>query len=385
MSRGEAVTRALRAARTIAILLWATALPVFAAGLIADQGEPDQALYSRGRALVFEESWQEARKVFQSLAKRHPRSTYLDDALYWTAFSLFEEGDAEGAYSTLKSMVESYPGSPWVVDARTLMVRSAEAVLTADPDGSGGRASAGDNSVDYRRFLDQSTRDSNAQVSLLAIDSLLTHEPGKAPDLLQRMDSSRGSEGAVVLLDRFFGNELVKVAFQDESAGLAEGNVIVLVRSGDRTTQLSLGEALDTIAGRGGYRFSQVVLREMRGRILEAERSLVAPAPIVDPEHASPGRRRTSTIVRVVDGEVHYYDNGAETLRIVVLKRAAGYSQQNVHIFVDTSNGPREVVLKDVTQEGERGSSARGLSADAYLYLTQSLGVIRLDLENDAK
>lgn len=379
MRRGGALTGILSVARTVAILLWAGALPSFAGILIADPGGPDQALYSRGRALIFEEAWEEARKVFQNLSRRHPRSTYLDDALYWTAFSLFEQGDPERAYSTLQTLVDRYPDSPWQVDARSLMVRAAEAVLKA----GGNRGDSQGTSV-YRNFLEKSTRDSSAQVSLLAIDSLLDSEPQNAPDLLQRVGTSASREGAVVVLDRFFGNELVKVAFHDQAAGLAEGNVMVLVRSGDRTIQLSLGEALDILEGRGGYRFSQVILREIRGRILEAERSLVSPGPVVEPENVSPGRRRSSTIVRVVDGEVHYYDNGAETLRIVVLKRSSGYSQQNVHVFVDGDDGPYEVALQDLTG-AERGESARGLSADAYLFLNQSLGVIRLDLENDAR
>ena len=59
-----------------------------------------------------------------------------------------------------------------------------------------------------------------------------------------------------------------------------------------------------------------------------------------------------SDSVTITDLTLHYYDNGAETLRIVVLKRAAGYSQQNVHVFVDGSGGPREVALKDISGDG---------------------------------
>ncbi|HXI04442.1 MAG TPA: tetratricopeptide repeat protein [Candidatus Saccharimonadales bacterium] len=364
-------------ARTVVILLWAGAVPAFAGVLLADAGGPDHALYSQGRSLIFEESWKEARGVFQTLAHRYPKSTYLDDALYWTAFALYEEGDPAGSYETLHNLLDRYPDSPWIVDARTLMVRAADAALKRSHEGTR-TASAGAASA-YKEFIEESTRDSNAQVSLLAIDTLLNDEPQKAPDLLRRVRPSSGNEGAAVLLDRFFGNELVKVTFKDQAAGLAEGNVMILVRAGDRSLQLTLSEALDALTGGGPYNLSKVVLRELRERILEAERSLVSPGPIVEQEHVSPGRRRASTIVRVVDGEVHYYDNGAETLRIVVLRRSAGFSQANVHVFVDGEEGSREVALKDL-MSSEKGPSARGISADALLFLTQSLGVIKLDL-----
>ncbi len=383
MSSRQRVDRLGRGILSAAILAWAGILPVFAGILIADTGGPDQALYNQGRALVFEEAWPQAREVFQLLLRRHPRSPYLDDALYWTAFALYEEGRPEGAYDTLQGLIEEYPESPWQVDARTLMVRASESALLALAGRQGSGSAFDDPSNRYRKFLEESTRDSNAQVSLMAIDTLLDHEPDKAPDLLKRVKPT-SNEGAVVLLDRFFGNDFVKVTFKDRSAGLAEGNVMILVRSGDRSAQLTMGEALDVIAGNDDRRYSQVVVRELREKILEAERSLVTQGPIVGQEHASPVRRRASTIVRVVDGEVHYYDNGAETLRIVVLKRAAGFSPQNVHVFVDGPSGPEEVALEDILRE-ERGPMLRGISADAMLFLRQSLGVIRLDLENSQR
>lgn len=384
MSRRGSLPDLARFVRAVVILLWAGAVPAFAGILIADSGGPDQALYNQGRALIFEESWAGAREVFQVLTRRHPHSPYLDDALYWTAFALFEEGEPARAYDTLQGLIERYPESPWQVDARTLMVRASEAALLELAGRESGHPAFADATNRYRRFLEDSTRDSNAQVSLLAIDTLLDHEPQKAPDLLRRVKPSTSNEGAEVLLDRFFGNEFVKVTLKDRSAGLAEGNVMVLVRSADRSSQLTLAEALDVIAGTDDRRYSQVVVRELREKILQVERALVTQGPILAQGQVSPGRRRTSTIVRVVDGEVHYYDNGAETMRIVVLKRAAGFSPQNVHVFVDGSNGPEEVPLEDLTGP-ERGPAVRGISADALLFLRQSLGVIRLDLESSGR
>jgi hypothetical protein len=369
--------RSLRLVSAAAVLLWAGALPVFATLLIAEPGGPDQELYSQGRSLIFEESWSEARKVFDTLARRHPESDYLDDALYWSAFSLFEQDDPSPAYLTLGRLIRDFPDSPWQVDAKALMVRCAE--LALKQQGSGGPRLRIASATEYRRFLEESTRDRNAQVSLLAIDTLLNREPQNAPELLGRVRSTGSEEGAEVLLDRFFGRERVKVSFEDRSAGFAEGNVTVLVRVRNQGISLTLPEALDAVAGRGSRVFSDDVRREIRDSILEAERSLVREGPIREPDATRAGSTRQSTIVRVVDGEVHYYENGAERVKIAVLNRSAGFTGENIHIFVERAGVPKKIRLGDVT--GERtGPTARGISADTLLYLTQSLGVIELDL-----
>jgi hypothetical protein len=376
-----AASRRFRLPAAAATVLWAGALPVLASILIADPGTPDQDVYNSGRSLIFEERWTQAREVFETLARRHPQSALLDDALYWIAFSLYEESKPAAAYQTLRSLTARFPDSPWSDDARALMVRCAEAALKEEASQEGGRPGRGGASAaEYHRFLEESTRDRSAQVSLLAISSILSREPSKAPELLGRVGSSlEGREGAVVVLDRFFGRERVKVTFDDASAGLAEGNVHVLVRQNGQAVQLSLAEALDVVRGRADGRFPEPVVQEMRNRILEAERSLVTQGEIVAPSPPRGGRGRTSAIVRVVDGEVHYYSNGSESIKIVILKRSAGFNAENVQIFVEEADQIRPIHIADVTGPS-RGPSTRGLSTDALEYLRQTLGVIELDL-----
>lgn len=384
MSDARRRSMGLRIAGTALALLFASALPLFAMVLIAEPGGPDQELYNQGRSLIFEESWTKARSVFENLARRYPASGYLDDALYWTAFSLYEESRPEMAYQTLRSLVSRYPESPWNEDARALMVRCAEAALKEKVSPDGGHMARTGDAGEYRRFLEESTRDRSAQVSLLAIDTLLHQDPQKAPDLLGRVEASGpGQEGAVVVLDRFFGKDLVRVTFDAISAGFSEGNVHVLVRDGGQAIKLTLSEALDIAGGHGDRRYGDGVRREMRERILEAERSIVTQGPSREAGAIHSGRR-TSTIVRVVDGEVHYYANGAETVRIVVLRRSAGFTPENVQVYVDGAGGMRHVQIADVTG-AEPGPTARGLSPDALHYLGQSLGVIQLDLGNSSR
>jgi len=363
---------------------WAAVMPIFAMVLLAEPGGPDQELYNQGRSLIFEESWTKARGVFESLAKRYPDSTFLDDSLYWTAFSLYEENKPEMAYQTLRDLVAKFPDTPWNEDARALMVRCAEAALKLHPSDDSGRIARAGNTNEYRKFLEESTRDRSPQVSLLAIDTLLHQEPQKAPDLLGRVESAGpGQEGAVVVLDRFFGKDFVKVTFDTISAGFSEGNVHVLVRDGGQALRLTLSEALDVVQGHGDTRYSETIRRQMREKILDAERSLLTQGQIRDASGIAPGKR-AATIVRVVDGEVHYYSNGAETIRIVVLRRSAGFNPENVEVSLDGASGIRHIQIADVTQS-DPGPSARGLSPDALQYLRQSLGVIQLDLGNSSR
>ena len=382
MSRALSGSRLLRALGASIVLLWAGVLPVAASILIAEPGGPDQEIYNEGRSLIFDEAWARARTVFENLLKRYPDSPFVDDALYWTAFSLYEEGNAGQGYQTLRMLVTRFPESPWSDDARTLMVRCAEKALKGLDTEGGTRVAGVGSASEYRRFIEESTRDRSSQVSLMAIDTLLDQEPQKAPDLLSRVGSGGSQEGKVVLLDRFFGREMVKVSFNEPAAGFSEGNVTVLVREGDQALQLTLTEALDAAAGRGARRFSEVVRREIRERILEAERSLVTQGAVKDAP--DPGRGRAATIVRVVDGEAHYYSNGAETVRILVLRRSAGFSPENIQIFVDGAGGMRHVALEDITGQ-QLGTTAQALSTDAVFYLQQTLGVIRLDLTNPSK
>lgn len=370
----------LRILAAAAAILWGGILPVMASMLIADPGGPDQEMYNQGRSLIFEEQWGQAREIFETLQRRHPGSPFIDDALYWIAFSLFEESKPEPAYQTLHNLIRKYPDSPWNDDARALMVRCAEAALKEQASSQAGRPGRAETASEYRRFIEESTHDRSAQVSLIAIDTLLSQEPRKAPDLIGRVGSSPSAlEGAVVVLDRYFGKEKVKVSFDEPRAGFAEGNVHVLVREGDQALRLSLTEALDAIRGRGSRALSDTVRIEMSERILEAERSLVTQGEIKADPGQKPGKGRVATIVRVVDGEVHYYTNGAETIRVMVLRRSAGFASENVQVYVEGSGGIRQIPLADLMSPSPE-TNVRGLSTDGLRYLTQTLGVIQLDL-----
>src|SRR5262249_36130442 len=136
------------------------------------------------------------------------------------------------------------------------------------------------------------------------------------------------------------------------SQGFTEGNVAVMVRSGNQVSYLALDEALEIArGGRHDSRFNAETVRQIREKLIQGEKGLV--------ESGGPGSMSSSSeggsmsaIVKVVDGEVHYYRNGDETSRIVVLSRQAGFQPENVRVFIENPSGIREVPLEEARRLG---------------------------------
>jgi len=358
----------------------------------AAQAAADQDLYDRGRTAVFEERWQDARRIFEDFSKRYPASSYADDAQYWLGMAWYEMGDPERAYAVLKAMTNAYPDSPWGDDGRALMVRCAEAVLKAA--GAPGNPSSPSRVpsrvpqtrlAEYESFIEQSTQDTSSKVQLMAIDSMLVSKPGKAPELLPRLNNGKAPrEAADMVLDRFFAGDRVKVTLEDPDGGLTDGNVAVMVRQGDQVEYLTLSEAIALVKRSPGAnrseRFDAATVTEIRDKLIRTEQSLMREGDPGSVEMLpSSGGRSMSAIVKVVDGEVHYYRNGSETTRIVVLKRKGGFNAENIKIFVDDGSTVRELTLEQARHPSDSSGPA-GLSEATVRYLRAALAIIEIDL-----
>ncbi|HEY3174349.1 MAG TPA: tetratricopeptide repeat protein [Candidatus Polarisedimenticolia bacterium] len=353
----------------------------------------EQALYEKGRNAIFEERWPEAKRLFEDLKRRYPEGSFADDAHYWLGMALYELGDPEGAYGVLKQMSTLYPDSPWNDDSRALMVRCAESALRPAPGreagGAGGSGGIFERAQkEYESFLDRATRDTSTKVQLLAIDTVLGSNPGKAPELLPRLSAGKSSrEAAGLVLDRFFDGDDVKVTLENPSLGLRDGNVAIMVRQSDRISYLTLSEATDLIrsANPPAGRFDRAVVSAIRDKLLQAERNLVREGDPGTVETLSGlGAKSKSAIVRVVDGEVHYYRNGDETVRILVLRRQAGFTDANVKVFTESRGGVRELTMGEVRRLSASATGAAadsGALSDATLrYLKAALAIIEIDL-----
>ncbi len=101
------------AARTDQPAMSAGAQPAIPA---ADPDDPAFAVYRDGYNLILEERWEDARKAFAELIRRHPHSTYLDDAAYWTAFS-WKQTDRRKAMDAYRRFVRNHQQSRYLDDA----------------------------------------------------------------------------------------------------------------------------------------------------------------------------------------------------------------------------------------------------------------------------
>ncbi len=375
------------------------ALLAGAAGFAPLRAAADQDEYNRGRNAVFEERWDDVREIFDDFAAKFPASSHGDDAQYWLGMALYELEMHERGYEVLKSLASKHAESPWIDDARVLMVRCAEAIIKSESGKPGFRRGDGIDPgttppptstqkriAEYEDFIDESTRDASPKVQLLAIDSVLESKPAMARELLLRLNAAEGSPETIdMILDRFFGDALVKVTMADPALGLTDENVAVMVRAGDTVHYLTLSDAAGMAirANASGVPFPPTTIAEIGASILAAERNHVRDAgqsraaSEQDPE--APG----ATIVKVMDGELHHYRSGAETTRILVLNRDAGFRADNIHVYVEGKSGIADVPLEDARSFTTRDNPL-GLSAGTINYLKAALAIIEIDLTRPA-
>ncbi len=78
--------------------------------------DPGYVAYREGYARILNEEWEAARKIFEDLRSKHPKSRYADDAQYWSAYALMhtDRGRAVDAY---REFIRQNPRSRYVDDA----------------------------------------------------------------------------------------------------------------------------------------------------------------------------------------------------------------------------------------------------------------------------
>jgi len=89
------------------------------AGTTADESDddPGYALYKSGYNMVMNEQWQEARSIFQELARSFPESQYRDDALYWFGYCGSQTNELSDAIDAYNQLIHEFPGSQYYDDA----------------------------------------------------------------------------------------------------------------------------------------------------------------------------------------------------------------------------------------------------------------------------
>lgn len=81
-----------------------------------DQNDPGYKIYKAGYDLILGEKWKEARKKFAELITKYPKSEYVDDGEYWSAYAL-KHLDAKEAVKAYDKFISTYPNSQYYDDA----------------------------------------------------------------------------------------------------------------------------------------------------------------------------------------------------------------------------------------------------------------------------
>ncbi len=81
-----------------------------------------------GRDLIEDEKWEQAEKHFRNFLRDYPQHNQADAAIYWLAFTNKKQQHFAEAEALLVRLVDSYPKSSWVSDAKALRLEIAPAL-----------------------------------------------------------------------------------------------------------------------------------------------------------------------------------------------------------------------------------------------------------------
>src|SRR5581483_9797982 len=156
------------------------------AGTVAAQGWPpapgamsfqsarsvnrDDAEYQNGMRELDQRHWDRAIRNFEASASRNRSSS--DAALYWKAYAENRAGRREEALATIATLRAQFPSSRWMRDANALELEMR------------GQAGAPPNP----------NAQSDEELKLLAINSLMQSDPDRAVPILQKLLKGDASE-----------------------------------------------------------------------------------------------------------------------------------------------------------------------------------------------
>jgi len=84
--------------------------------LMDNQEDPGYATYKEGYKLILDEQWAVARKKFADVISKYPKSEYIDDAEYWSAYAM-KHINRKKAAEEYDRFVKEHPSSNYYDDA----------------------------------------------------------------------------------------------------------------------------------------------------------------------------------------------------------------------------------------------------------------------------
>ncbi len=142
--------------KAVILIFVPSALLLLTSNLLAQE---DFKLFNEGMELRIQREWDKALEKYEQLKLQHPNSKYVDDADFWSAYILEEQGKESEAFSAYQQMKKKHPESPWADDATMHQIGLAEKFVKK-----------GENS--YKPFLTEHLESPNKNVKYQAALSL---------------------------------------------------------------------------------------------------------------------------------------------------------------------------------------------------------------------
>lgn len=99
-----------------------------------NQDDPGYELYKEGYKFILAEDWERAQLVLQDLIVRYPKSDYVDDAYYWSAYAL-KQVNREKSAKLYQHFIQEYRQSSYFDDAVADLTELESVVLIKAPKG----------------------------------------------------------------------------------------------------------------------------------------------------------------------------------------------------------------------------------------------------------
>lgn len=131
-----------------------------------EETDSTDANYRAGQKAIDEKNWNQALSLFQRVVDEGGKQA--DAALYWIAYAHHKAGGRNVALTTIRDLIESYPKSSWVDDAKAL-------------------------EVEIRGGAVQPENEEDEELKLLALSGLMNNKPEKALPILERYLAGRHS------------------------------------------------------------------------------------------------------------------------------------------------------------------------------------------------
>ncbi|HEU5233396.1 MAG TPA: tetratricopeptide repeat protein [Terriglobales bacterium] len=130
-------------------------------------GDRVEDAYSAGKKAIYDSNWQQALDSYSQVVKAG--RAHVDEALYWQAYAQNKLGRRGDALNSIAQLKRSYPQSSWIKDADALQL---EWRARPNPD-----------------------QESDCDLKILAVNSLLNTDPDRALPILEKLLGNNGNAG----------------------------------------------------------------------------------------------------------------------------------------------------------------------------------------------